>query len=163
MNQTLPRFLAVFLFASSLLFQSLTASATVSITGIWQWGWHKMIFNGVQTYSPGGTIRIKQSGKLIHFQLSLTAGPPGSNMGLLDGTFMLHGAKGVYRDNRNKCIIYFTILESKSAIKLRQSNRYRPDSYPCNFGYGVFADGIYKRVSTESPSLLGIGGPYSHK
>ncbi|MEY2336402.1 hypothetical protein, partial [Acidithiobacillus ferrianus] len=100
---------------------------------------------------------------MIHFQLSLTAGPPGSNMGLLDGTFMLHGAKGIYRDNRNKCIIYFTILESKSAIKLRQSNRYRPDSYPCNFGYGVFADGIYKRVSTENPSLLGIGGPYSHK
>ena len=74
MNQMLPRFLAVFLFSSSLLSQSLTASATVKITGIWQWGWHKMIFNGVQTYSPGGTLRIKQSGKLIHFQLSLTAG-----------------------------------------------------------------------------------------
>ena len=145
-----------------LLFIPAESSAAINLTGTWQWGWHRILQNNEKTYSAGGTLRIIQKGDDFHFQLSLTAGPPGHNMGINYGRFVLHGSQGTYRNIKEKCIIYFTVINNKE-IRVRQSNKYGWDSMPCYYGYGVLANGTYKLVSRNRPSVNGGGGPYKKR
>ena len=145
-----------------LLFIPAESSAAINLTGTWQWGWHKILQNNEKTYSAGGTLRIIQKGDDVHFLLSLTAGPPGHNMGINGGRFVLHGSHGTYRNIKEKCIIYFAVINNKE-IRVRQSNKYGWDSMPCYYGYGVLANGTYKLVTRNRPSVNGGGGPYKKR
>ena len=146
----------------SLLFIPAESLASMNLTGTWQWGWHKILQNNEKTYSAGGTLRIVQKGNDVHFLLSITAGPPGHNMGINGGRFELHGARGTYRNIKEKCIIYFTVINNQE-IRVRQSDKYGWDAMPCDYGYGVIANGTYKLVSRNKPSLNGRGGPYQKR
>lgn len=136
----------------SLLFISAESLASLNLTGTWKWGWHKILQNNEKAYTAGGTLRIIQRGEDVHFSLSLTAGPPGYNMGINGGRFVLHGIMGTYRNTKEKCIIYFTVIDNQE-IRVRQSDKYGWDAMPCGYGYGVIANGTYKLVSRKKPSL----------
>ncbi len=138
------------------------SSAAINLTGTWQWGWHKIRYGNEITYSAGGTLRIIQKRYDVHFLLSLNAGPPGENMGINEGRFILHGMHGTYRNIKEKCIIYFDVINSKE-IRVRESGKYSWDSMPCWYGYGVVADGTYKLVTRDRPSMNGEGGPYKKR
>jgi hypothetical protein len=90
-----------------LLFIPAESSTAINLTGTWQWGWHKIFQNDEKMYSAGGALRVIQYIVHVDFFLSLTAGPPGHNMGISGGQFVLHLSRGVYRNIKDRSIIYF--------------------------------------------------------
>lgn len=123
----------------ALLLICANAGAADSVTGTWEWA---------DKHEASGHLALIQDGSNVRFQLQLQAGPPGYNMGILDGTFELKDGVGVYfSDDNGPCQLTFTFKAKSVTIKTD------PDQMECGFGNGVYADGTFPRSSTKTPTF----------
>jgi hypothetical protein len=132
----------VLLFAASLLTTSrIPTPEQVAVTG---------------TYS---LVRGKDAGCIfevaavaadsVRLQLSCNRGAPSYNMGNLDERLALHASELIFQTTEfgGRCVLRFRFLRRRAIVTQEADNT------ACGFGYGVYADGTYRRVSRRRPAF----------
>lgn len=115
------------------------ARAADSVTGTWEWA---------DKNESSGHLALIQDGSTVRFQLQLQAGPPGYNMGIISGEFVLDKQQGVFfSDENGPCQLTFTFSDQTVVIKTD------PEQMECGFGNGVYADGTFPRSSSDTPTF----------
>ena len=101
----------------------------------------------------GGQLLTARKGAAVRFQLELWRGKPSYNSGFVEGTFTPAGSKGAFRsqDRGVPCGLEFEF--SRTDVVVRQD-----PAADCGFGFGVFADGRYRRTSAKTPRFS-LGDP----
>ena len=113
------------------------------------------------TYTYGGKSEDSPSGQiLIHpiddhtfnFYLDVNRGAPSYNMGQIYGRAFVQADKGIWvfqktdTTSEKSCALTFSFKKGTVTIKTLS------DEEDCGFGYGVIADGKYKRTNTNIPT-----------
>lgn len=115
------------------------AGASESVTGTYGWQ---------DEHEASGDLALIQDGSKVRFQLQVQAGPPGYNMGILEGEFELKNQEGVFfSDENGPCQLSFRFKASEVEIKTD------PEQTECGFGNGVYADGTFARMSSKTPTF----------
>jgi hypothetical protein len=85
----------------------------------------------------------------VRLQLSCNRGAPSYNMGDLDERLVLHGSEVVFQTTEygDRCVLRFRFVR-RGAIVTQEGN-----NTTCGFGYGVYANGTYRRVSRRRPAF----------
>ena len=88
----------------------------------------------------------------ILFYLDVNRGAPSYNMGALYGRIKLQGSKGMYSSMLDSLEMgcEFTV-EFKSDSLIIKTSEKKDD---CGLGYGVYADGRFKRKSSSTPEYF---------
>ena len=97
------------------------------------------------------TILHNKSGKIL-FYIYLDGGKPSEHEGELYGECMLKHNKSIFitqiEDAEKSCS--WSMIFSGNTITIKTIN----DLNECGFGYGVKADGLYRKVSTNRPEYF---------
>ncbi len=92
-----------------------------------------------------GAIEVEKiGGEEIRFSLDVNRGPPSYNMGTIrDATATLVGNKATYRNTEfGECTITMTFEADQVALKSSPGTT----TLGCGFGFGVKADGVFRKV-----------------
>lgn len=90
-------------------------------------------------------------GNKVRFQLTALAhtnAPGGPNLGSAEGTLTLHNGSGVYyaeKPQTGRLVFVFTTKQITVTQKGTDSDM--------GFGFGVYATGVYKKVSSKTPKF----------
>ncbi|WP_282164861.1 hypothetical protein [Cellulophaga baltica] len=103
-----------------------------------------------ETYGSYGKIQIKKLGEeKIAITFSKNKGAPSYNMGGFIDTLKLINNTAIYNNIKNglNCKITFEFSDTGIIVKEDEGNS-------CGFGYGVYADGFFKKESSLTPIFL---------
>jgi hypothetical protein len=108
------------------------------LTGTWTWG---------KETASGGTLKIIDHQGHLSFQLTCYRMRSSQFVGDLSGSVAIEKNRGEFvSPDLPECRILFTV--KPTGIKLVQTGK-----GDCEFGTGVQADGLYKRISNKKPTL----------
>ncbi len=106
---------------------------------------------------PVGSIEVfAESDSTLLFYISLNRGAPSYNGGYLYGRVVINDGAGLYYnysfDSTIGCKWLFQFSKNRITIETLE------DGVECGFGYGVYADGTYKKTAGVRPYFLKEGG-----
>ncbi|CAN5877630.1 hypothetical protein BH11BAC4_BH11BAC4_17290 [soil metagenome] len=88
----------------------------------------------------------------ILFYLDLNRGAPSYNMGSIYGRVVIKNGKGIFKASlegyQKACELLFQFTANKLSIETVSDND------DCGVGFGVLADGIFKRTTTINPAYF---------
>jgi hypothetical protein len=88
----------------------------------------------------------------ILFYLDLNRGAPSYNIGNLYGKVKIINNNGIFykktSDNPEGCMFKLTFLKNTLIAKTLE------EKHDCPFGYGVYADGTFKKFSSKAPKYF---------
>jgi hypothetical protein len=112
-------------------------------------------YGGTYKYDDNMVYIYPETGNAVLFYINLQEGPPSYNMGSIDGKIIIRDGKATFQKNLGygdkDCIIKFVFDENKLTLTQETSD------CDCGFGMGVYANGAYKRTSSEIPQFYYSG------
>lgn len=108
---------------------------------------------GDDTYGYTGQIQVKTlKANSIVMTFGINKGAPSYNAGSFVDTLDYRNNRSMYQRGSaidSSCTITFDFTDKQVIVKEAAGNH----SYSCGFGYGVVADGVFKKITSEEPLL----------
>lgn len=105
---------------------------------------------------PYGKIALyPESDTTLLFSLFVCVGASSYNLGSTEGRIVLRGDTGYFYKATSTCNCAWSLFWKGQQLHIQT----RKDMFQCEFGMGVYADGVYTRTSKEVPQyFLALNG-----
>jgi hypothetical protein len=119
---------------------------------------HPYEIEGKEVFGPFGEVRVKLlDANNVAISLFVCRGAPNYNNGSFIDTLVYTNNRVIHKtENDSSCAIIFTFKRNKVEIEQKQANL----NFGCDFGQGVFANGVYNKVSNKIPLITHIDDEY---
>ncbi len=88
----------------------------------------------------------------ILFYLDMNRGAPSYNMGAIYGRVLIKKGRGIFISSiegyKKSCELSFQFMTGKLTVNTINDND------DCGFGYGVFADGKFRKITNKNPQYF---------
>lgn len=113
---------------------------------------------GKEVFGPFGEVRAKLlNPNKVAISLFVCRGAPNYNDGSFIDTLVYTNNRAIHKtENDSSCAIIFTFKRNKVEIEQKQANL----NFGCDFGQGVFANGVYNKASNKIPLIADIDDEY---
>ncbi len=118
----------------------------MTVAGKYQYG------NDIEKGRLGLAYVYAKNDSAILIYLDLNRGAPSYNMGSVWGEVVIKNGKGLFNISiegyKKSCQFFLEFKGAKLTIKTIN------DQDDCGFGYGVIADGTFKKISAKNPAYF---------